>query len=437
MVRRQHSEGTKIVHERLNQIFSADWLRDQAKETGLIQRMRKVDPVLLFWILVLQSGPRLQNSIESLRREYNANTAQDIVYSSFYERFRPELVDFLERCVTHAIEHLTRLGNRKLSDRLDGFKDILIQDSTVIRLHEKLAKFWPATRSRTVAAGVKIATLVSVVADGPRRVQLFGERTAEAKTLKIGPWVKDRLLLFDLGFYEYRSFARILENGGSFISRLKTNANPLIIRQLNTVRGNSVMVEGERLQDVLGRLKREVLDVIVEVSFRRRSYGGSRSGDVLRLRMIAIRNDETGKYHTYVTNLDTEMFTPADIASLYKVRWEVELLFKEMKSEFRIDLIPTGNPDAVKAMLWTGLLATILHRVAFITMCELNPDRAHGYSHARSAKTFRERGAELLLYGMLEHQGIDFDLMDFMTVEDSGAFHPHRETDTHLREWRA
>jgi hypothetical protein len=64
-----------------------------------------------------------------------------------------------------------------------------IQDSTIIRLHEKLADIWPATRSRKAAAGVKVAVLTSAIANGPKSVTLFSENTNELKTLKIGSWI--------------------------------------------------------------------------------------------------------------------------------------------------------------------------------------------------------------------------------------------------------
>ena len=55
-----------------------------------------------------------------------------------------------------------------------------------------------------IAAGVKVSMLVSAVSDGPKRVALYGERTSEVKTLRIGPWVKDHILLIDPGFYKHQ-----------------------------------------------------------------------------------------------------------------------------------------------------------------------------------------------------------------------------------------
>jgi len=52
------------------------------------------------------------------------------------------MVDFLQRCVHHAIEFRAQQSSRRLSDKLNRFKDLVIQDSTIIRLHESLAKIY-------------------------------------------------------------------------------------------------------------------------------------------------------------------------------------------------------------------------------------------------------------------------------------------------------
>jgi len=72
---------------------------------------------------------------------------------------------------------------------------------------------------------IKVAFLTSAVANSPKSLSILPENTSDLKTLKVGPWVKDIILLFDLGFYKYQLFGRIVENGGFFVSRLKSNAN--------------------------------------------------------------------------------------------------------------------------------------------------------------------------------------------------------------------
>jgi putative transposase len=88
--------------------------------------------------------------------------------------------------------------SRILGKRLANFHDVMIQDSTIIRLHESLAAKWPATRSRKAAAGAKVALLTSAIANSPKSLSILPENTSDLKTLKAGPWVKDIILLFDL-----------------------------------------------------------------------------------------------------------------------------------------------------------------------------------------------------------------------------------------------
>lgn len=157
----------------------------------------------MFWSLVLGFGVQLKRTLASLRRLYEEKGEVHISRSGFYDRFTPELVRFLHACVLHGLENIAQEPNRRLKDKLAGFKDLVTQDSTVVRLHKNLADKWPATRTKKVAAGVKVSLLVSAVADGVKRVALCGELTSDVKTLRIGPWVRDKILLIDLGFYKH------------------------------------------------------------------------------------------------------------------------------------------------------------------------------------------------------------------------------------------
>lgn len=133
-----------------------------------------------------------------MKREYETESRKTISDSGWYYRFTSELVEFLRQCVIHGIEELAKEPSRKLSKKLENFQDIVIQGSTIVRLHSSLADTFPAARARTLAAGVKVGVMVSAVANGPKTVALYSEKTAKIKTLKIGSWIKDRILLVDL-----------------------------------------------------------------------------------------------------------------------------------------------------------------------------------------------------------------------------------------------
>ena len=82
------------------------------------------------------------------------------------------------------------------------------------------------------------------------------------------------------------------------------------------------------------------------------------------LRVVGCFNPETEKYHCYVTTLPPESFSVEEITSLYSLRWVVELLFKFLKSSCRLDHVNTGDPDALRTLIYASLLAgTVLSAV--------------------------------------------------------------------------
>ena len=424
------------VVQRMNSLFPADFIRKTAKETGAFVRERKIDPVTMFWVLVLGFGVSLERSLTALRRRYEAEAATELSSSSWYDRFTPEFVEFLHRCVLHGIEVQAQQPGRLLKEKLVSFKDLVIQDSTIVRLHESLAKKWPAARSRKVAAGVKVNVVVSAVADGLHTVRLMAERTSEMKALHLGPWVKDRILLLDLGYFKYGVFDRVQQNGGFFVTRLKKNVNPLIVDVNRKWRGNAVPVVGERLQDVLPRLKRQVLDLIVEVEFKRRKYKGKRSQVKERFRLVGVYNDEERKYHLYLTNIGKERLEAEDIALLYRARWEVELVFKELKSRYRLDLIPSAKPAIVEAFIWIGILTLLCSRRLFLMVRSVNPKKAKRFTHLLWAKVFAEH-AHRLMDAILESNDLECTIWTLMEIYESQAVDLNVNRERLMEDWVA
>lgn len=429
--------SVSIVEETLCQMFSPEWLRKTARETGLVKRERKIDPVIMFWVLVLSFGVRLQRTLASLKRGYEKASKTHLSDGSWYERFTPELVRFLKMCVLHGIENLAQRANRTLQEKLANFKDVLIQDSTIVRLHKALAKRWPATRTRKVAAGVKLGLLISAVADGPKRVVLRGERTNDIHILRLGPWVKNRILLIDLGHYKHQLFARIKEYDGYFISRLKGNADPLITAVHQTHKGRSIDVLEKHVSEILPRLKRKVLDVEVEVVFRRRKYNGERTGDAERFRLVGIFNDEERRYHVYLTNIPPDVLTAEDIAALYGFRWDVELIIKELKSKYALDVVNTTNPQIVEAYIWIAVLTLLVSRRIYTLVREHNPGKKMvRYTQLRWSTIFAENAGDQLTL-ILRYCGIERTFETVMLVYDSQALDPHVNRYRFRDVWRA
>lgn len=420
--------------EKTAQMFPEDFLIKTAKETGAFKRKRKIDVIVLFWFLVLNVGVNFQREIRVMKRRYEAEANVELSISSFYSRFTPQMVEFLRMCVMHSIETQAQETRIQLGEKLNDFKDLLIQDSTIIRLHESLAKIWPAARSRKVAAGVKVSCLVSAVANTAKSVAIYAERTAEIKTLKIGPWIRNRILLIDLGFFKYGIFHKIDKHGGYFVSRLKGNANPMIVKVNRIDSADPTQLEGKKIKDVLPSLKGGVLDATVEIKFRKGKYNGKRKTETRLFRLVAILNNEMLKYHIYLTNIPDEILKAEDIAALYSARWEIEIAFKELKTHYHIDMIPSKNPNIIKCMIWISILTMMCSRHLHTLVRNVNPENAYRYTRLRWAKVYMEH-ADKLMDWVFEYMGIRLTFMDRCNLYFNQPIDPNVNRKHLMDEW--
>ena len=190
----------QILEKALERFLSYDRLIELSRSTGFIERLRKIHPVIFLHFFLFTACLHKHPTVAEIWRTYVDLTESDISYSSFVDRIGDSSLrffqDVLEECIISPVSGMSL----ELRERYRKFATVFIQDSTIVRLHKKLADRFPASRSRKIAAGIKVSYLLNVLANGPRSISIVPERTAEIKTIHVGPWVKDSLLLIDLGF---------------------------------------------------------------------------------------------------------------------------------------------------------------------------------------------------------------------------------------------
>jgi len=349
------------IRQQLASLISTRMLNLLAEYAGMTKRRRKVNPVALFWTIVLGFGTGRQRTLAGLRRSFQKCTGARLVPSSFYDRFTPELARFFRLVVGELLSGI-ETANSQLHGVLASFRDVILTDSTLVRLHDMLEKRFPACRTNHTRASAKLHVVMSVTGRGLRSLKITSGRQHDGPVFTVGRWVKDRLLLFDLGYYRYQLFDRIDQQGGYFISRLKENANPVITAVLGGGGTQGLPLVGQRLQDVVHRLRREQLDLTIRVEFRRRARYGVRSGADRAFRLVGVRDAETGSYHLYVTNIPPERLTAPQVAAVYGARWQIELLFKEMKSYYRLEDMPSRKPHVVETLLLASVVTMLASR---------------------------------------------------------------------------
>jgi putative transposase len=334
-----------------------------ARGCGFVQRLRKLHPALLLYTLVFGVSAHQHPRVSEFHRKYksmdNSRDEDDkIRQQSLSKRMNEKMVKFLSQVFLACIDHMSSTSSAELRDHYKAFQTIYILDSTIIRLHAKLAALYPSTRSRIAAGGMKISLLFNAVSHGPEKITIVSERVHDIKALKIGPWIKGSLILMDLGYYSHRNLNKIVEYGGSFVVRVKKTAKPIVISVISSLSADNPQVSGSMtLWEYLDSIPQQgMIDLFVQIGFKRRKYGKRQRLDSKIIRVVCFWNEEKGVWHTYMTNLSVQSFSADEIYLLYRFRWEIEMLFKELKSDFELGKLLSSRDPVVMVNVYSSLI---------------------------------------------------------------------------------
>jgi hypothetical protein len=76
----------------------------------------------------------------------------------------------------------------------------------------------------------------------------------------------------------------------------------------------------------------------------------------------------------FVTNLPPEQFSPEQVATIYRYRWEVEQLFRTLKMVGRLDHLRSANPNVIHTFIYATLLGMVLAHHICALMRRCRPD---------------------------------------------------------------
>jgi Transposase DDE domain len=77
-------------------------------------------------------------------------------------------------------------------------------------------------------------------------------------------------------------------------------------------------------------------------------------------RNVDPRTLKAAGYMILITSLDASAFPPHWLVRLYRVRWQIELAFKRLKSILRLDRLPAKDPGLARAWIAAHLLFALL-----------------------------------------------------------------------------
>jgi len=229
------------------------------------------------------------------------------------------------------------------------FKEVLIIDSTTIRLFSDILKGVgrnPKGDGKK-KGGMKVHMLIDAVQSVGRFIKMTAAKVNDQKFLKSLELISDSMIVFDKAYNYYHQFALWTQKQVYFVTRMKKNAVYTVIE----VKREHYRKKGQA---------KVLRDEIIEMEYHPEREDGTKdlkTKHKMTLRRVSYQ-DELNRYFDFLTN--NFDISAEDVAFLYKKRWGIEILFKKMKQNFQLHYFYGENENAIYTQVWCTLIAQLL-----------------------------------------------------------------------------
>lgn len=238
----------------------------------------------------------------------------------------------------------------KLLKRYQGFisdsrikevinKQIEIFDSTTISLFKDIMKcVGRKPKNGKRKGGLKVHTIINVDETVPKMVWFTHAATNDHVLLSKLKMDSNTIYVFDKGYNDYKAFEKFCTHQCGFVTRIKDSAL-------------YECVENKEIEEYIHSGVRE--DTLISLTVK-----DGKDTRKLTLRKIRFYDRKFKREYEFLTNL-FEMRADL-VAAIYKLRWQIETLFKQLKQNFPLKYFLGDNENAIKIQIYCTLIANLL-----------------------------------------------------------------------------
>jgi Transposase DDE domain len=371
-MKRNYDEVAGALKRRL----PAATLEVHGRLTEFIRRMRTIGAADFVWSVVLSRFASGRPGFDEARGIFQRLSGLEIWPRPFQMRFKAAAaVKMMQAAFETAVEQWRRRP-RVAHPLAQHFTDIVAIDSTIVQLHDRLRSIFPG--HMRAAAELKATLALSVFGLVPLMARLTSRKIHDSKLLpEASSFRAGTLLLFDNAYAAAANLDAVIGGDLKFIAPMRINGAPVVKKVRRGPKRVRKMVaaapEGVPLRSFLRRDVRVKttwdLEVLVPkyVDGRRVAHVSAR---LVILPGVKRARDLSGPHrkrrtvpcsYYYLTNVDARWSGEA-IAELYRLRWQIELVFKELKQSLSLESVPTKDANAAQVLVWASLVALAVSR---------------------------------------------------------------------------
>lgn len=234
-------------------------------------------------------------------------------------------------------KHASSLTDSRLSDA--DMKRLYIMDSTTITLFKDILKgVGRNPKQGKKKGGIKAHTIIKASENVPCLIRYSEAVRHDHMFLdEVFNLVSGSIITFDKGYVDYEKYEAFTKKSIWYVTRLKDNA---------------LYKAGEEF-DIPDTADSGVLkDEEIVLNY------GDKKEKKHRTRRIAYWDSENARVFEFITN-NFEL-SAEKVAMIYKKRWQIELLFKQLKQNFPLKYFLGDNENAIEIQIWAAMLANLL-----------------------------------------------------------------------------
>lgn len=213
-------------------------------------------------------------------------------------------------------------------------------DSTTVTLFKDILK--GAGRNPLCGkkkGGAKVFAKMNLAEGVPNYICVRSAATNENMFLQVMDLPEYGIAVFDKGYNRYSCFEKWDSSNRYFVTRKKDNTRYEVVRDFDC----------SHAQDILK-------DQLILLNFKEKNV--SRTVEV---RLVSYTDPESGEILEFITNL--KGLDALTIALLYKNRWVIEVLFKQIKQNFELKYFLSDSENGIKIQIWVALILNLLFTV--------------------------------------------------------------------------
>lgn len=373
LTKQQQKRLTDNLAVAIEQFFTADVLEQLARETKFVQRDSKINGQNFFDIIVFNNEQLKQQSLNDLAIDLSERYGITITKQSLHDRFNERALAFLQQALERLLNQ--QLDVTSLLATATMFKRILIKDSICFQIDESLAASYPGSGGSGSAAAVRIQFEYDLLNGhiNDLSVQAFNNQDATDSLETIELTQQGDLIIRDLAYMNLGVIKRLIDKGAFLLCRLQYNVNVYEMKdnryavvdfvKLRTLmqQNQLTVMEQEVYLGSTERLKLRLIihllpDEVVAQRLRKAQRNNTKKGRGQLSKQYKAR----AALNLFITNATEHQIPLTVVGSFYRLRWQIELMFKIWKSLCHIDKVKQVKKERLECYIYAKLIGIVL-----------------------------------------------------------------------------